>query len=202
MKENIVILAIFLILLGGSYGFYKTVIVPQPDEIVSLQAQIEEKNKQLLAAQILAEKREGVTQLIRSNLIESPEDSLTEKASVPFLRFLTGTMDRLDIRLIALTPMDVIGIEDPTGLQTKEYLQVPYELKILASYEELGQFLDVLEKSAHLIKVASFAISNEIDQSSYAEEIVGKPRQHAVSIQINTIAILKASFRSESGEYN
>ncbi len=202
MKENLIILVVFLVLLAGSYGFYKSVIVPQPDEIVLLQAQIEEKNKQLLAAQILAEKREGVTQLIRSNLIDNPQDSLTEKASVPFLRFLTETMDRLDIRLVALTPMDVIGIEDPTGLQQREYLQVPYELKVLASYDELGRFLDVLEKSPHLIKVAALAVSNEIDQSSYAEEIVGKPRQHSVSIQINTIAILKASFRSESGEHN
>lgn len=199
MKENLIILVVFLALLLGNYFYYNTVIVPQPEEIKSLQTQIEEKNKQLLAAQILAEKREGVTQLIKSNLITSPNDSLAEKASVPFLRFLTSEMDRLDIRLVSITPLEVIGTTDPNTQTVKEYLEVPYELKLLASYDELGEFLDILQKSPHLIKVASFTVSNDIDQSSFSEEIVGKPKQHPISLQINTIAILKASFRSEPG---
>lgn len=199
MKDNLIILVLFLALLLGNYLYYNTVITRQPDEIKSLKGQIEEKNKQLLAAQILAEKREGVTQLIKNNLISSPSDSLAEKASVPFLRYLTAKMDQLDIRLVSVTPLEVIGTTDPNTQTTKEYIEVPYELKILASYDELGRFLDDLEKSPHLIKVASFSVSNDLDQSTYSEEIVGKPKQHPVSLQINTIAILKASFRSEPG---
>jgi hypothetical protein len=199
MKENLVILIAFVILLLGNYTYYNSVIIPQPKEIQELKTQIEEKNKQLLAAQILAEKREGVTQLIKNNLILSPDDSLAEKASVPFLRFLTGTMDNLGIRLVSLNPMAVIGLDDPATNLQKEYIQVPYEMKVLASYEELGKFLDVLEKSPHLIKVANFGVSNEIDKTSYSEEIVGKPRQHPINLQINTMAILKASYRSEPG---
>ena len=72
-------------------------------------------------------------------------------------------------------------------------------MKIIATYEEFGRFLDILEKSPHLIKVAAFTISNDIDQTSFAEEIAGKPKQHPISLQVNTIAILKASFRSEPG---
>jgi hypothetical protein len=199
MKENLIILVLFLALLLGNYFYYTNVIVPQPAEIKSLQAQIEEKNKQLLAAQILAEKREGVTQLIKNNLINNLNDSLAEKASVPFLRFLTQHMDDLDIRLVSVTPLAVIGTTDPSTQLQKDYIEVPYELKILATYEELGQFLDILEKSPHLIRVATFTVNNELDQSSYNEEIVGKPKQHSISLQINTIAILKASFRSEPG---
>jgi hypothetical protein len=199
MRDNLIILVIFLALLGGNYYYYKNTIVPQPQEIISLQAQIEERNKQLLAAQILAEKREGVTQLIKSNLITSPSDTLAEKASVPFLRFLTSNMDALDIRLVSIMPMEVIGTIDPATQKQREFIEVPYELRVIASYEELGKFLDILEKSPHLIKVATFAVSNDLDQSSIAEEIVGKPRQHSVSLQLNTIAILKASFRSEPG---
>jgi hypothetical protein len=199
MRDNLIILVIFLMLLGGNYYYYKNVIVPQPEEIKSLQAQIQEKNKQLLAAQILAEKREGVTQLIKSNLINNPSDSLAEKASVPFLRYLTSNMDALDIRLVSITPLEVIGTTDPATQTQREFLEVPYELKIITSYEELGKFLDILEKSPHLIRVATFAVSNDLDQSSISEEIVGKPRQHSVSLQLNTIAILKASFRSEPG---
>ena len=199
MKDNLIILVLFLALLLGNYFYYTTVIVPQPQEIKTLQTQIDEKNKQLLAAQILAEKREGVTQLIKNNLIADLNDSLAEKASVPFLRYLTKHMDELDIKLVSVNPLAVVGTLDPVTQLQKEYIEVPYEVKILASYEELGKFLDILEKSPHLIKVATFSVSNEIDQSSYNEEIVGKPKQHPVSLQINTIAILKASFRSEPG---
>ena len=199
MKQNLIILVILLVLLSGSYLYYHNNVVPQPGELKSLQTQIEEKNKQLLAAQILAEKREGVTNLIKNNLIQSLSDSLAEKASVPFLRELTTEMDKLDIRLVGITPMDIVGADDPTTLKQKEFIQVPYEMQILASYEEFGKLLDNLEKSPHLIRVAAFNVSNEIDQSSYAEEIAGKPKQHAANLQVNTIAILKASFRSEPG---
>jgi Tfp pilus assembly protein PilO len=199
MKENLIILIAFLLLLLGNYYYYTTVIVPQPEQIKSLQAQIEEKNKQLLAAQILAEKREGVTKLIKSNLITNTTDSLADKASVPFLRYLTAEMDKYDIRLVSVNPMDVIGTQDPGSQVQRDYLEVPYELKFWASYEELGKFLDIMEKSPHLIRVASFEVSNNIDQAAFSEEIVGKPKQHPITMQVNTIAILKASFKSEPG---
>lgn len=201
MKTSLFIFLSMIILLGGTYFYYDRVIVRQPQEIESLLAQIDEKNKQLLAAQVLAEKREGVTMLIHSNLVESPGDSLAEKASIPFLRYLTSTMDRLGIRLVSLTPREVIGTDDPVTMSQKEYIEVPYEMKVIASYKEFGRFLDVLEKSAHLIKVNAFVLSNEIEQSVYAQEIVGKPRQHPIQLEISTLAILKASYRSESGEY-
>jgi hypothetical protein len=201
MKTSLIIFLSMIILLGGTYFYHDRVIVRQPQEMESLLAQIDEKNKQLLAAQVLAEKREGVTMLIHSNLVESPGDSLAEKASIPFLRYLTSTMDRLGIRLVSLTPREVIGTDDPVTMSQKEYIEVPYEMKVIASYKEFGRFLDVLEKSAHLIKVNAFVLSNEIEQSVFAQEIVGKPRQHPIQLEISTLAILKASYRSESGEY-
>ena len=123
MKNNLLVLILTLVLLGSAFGYYQRVIMPQPDEIKRLNREVEEKNKQLLAAQILAEKREGITALIRNNLIENPSDSLAEKASIPFLRYLTATMDRLKIRLVALTPLDVIGTDDSHTYEKKEYLE-------------------------------------------------------------------------------
>ena len=201
MKTSLIIFLLMVISLGGTYFYYDQVIVSQPREIESLLRQIGEKNKQLLAAQILAEKREGVTMLIHNNLVESPSDSLAERASIPFLRYLTATMDKLGIRLVSLTPREVIGTDDPVTMSQKEYIEVPYEMKVIASFKEFGKFLDVLEKSAHLIKVDAFVVTNDIEQSLFAEEIVGKPRQHPIQLQISTLAILKASYRSESGEY-
>jgi hypothetical protein len=202
MKNNLLVLVLTLILLGSAFGYYQTVVLPQPEEIKRLNLEIEEKNKQLLAAQILAEQREGITALIRNNLIDDPSDSLTEKASIPFLRYLTATMDRLKIRLVALTPLDVIGTEDRYTYEKKEYIEVPYELKIIASYEEFGKFLDVLEKSPHLTRVVSFVVANDIERTNFAGEIRGKPDQHPINLRISTLAILKASYRSELGELN
>ncbi len=202
MKSNLIFLAILLVFLGAGYFYYEKAIVPQPQEMITTKEQIQEKNKQLLAAQILAEKRPGVTSLIKGNLISSMADSLAEKASLPFLRYITETMDNLDIRLISLIPKDIVGMEDPNSFKLKEFIEIPYEMKVLASYEELGKFLDILEKSPRLIKISSFTVTNDIEQGVIAEEVAGKPRQHTVNLQINTIAILKASFRSESGEHN
>ena len=201
MKTSLIIFLLMVILLGGNYFYYDRVIVRQPQEVEMLLRQIDEKNKQLLAAQILAEKREGVTMLIHSNLVESPSDSLAEKASIPFLRYLTSTMDRLGIRLVSLTPREVIGTDDPVSMSQKEYIEVPYEMKVIASYKEFGRFLDVLEKSPNLIKVNAFVLTNDIEQSVFTEEIIGKPRQHPIQLEISTLAILKASYRSESGEH-
>ena len=202
MKNNLIVLILTLVLFGGAFAYYQKVIIPQPDEIRRLSLEIEDKNKQLLAAQILAEKREGINMLIKDNLIDDPSDSLAEKSSIPFLRYLTGTMDRLGIRLVALTPLDVIGTDDDYAYEKKEYIEVPYELKVIASFKEFGEFLDVLEKSTHLIKVVSFSLSNQPDRSSFAGEISGKPNQHPINLRISTLAILKASYKSELGEHN
>lgn len=202
MKNNILVLVLTLLLLGSAFAYYQKVIMPQPDEIRRLNLEIEEKNKQLLAAQILAEKRQGITALIRNNLIADLSDSLTEKASIPFLRYVTATMDKLGIRLVALTPLDVIGTDDSKTYEKQEFIEVPYELKVIASYEQFGKFLDILEKSPHLTRVISFTVSNDLERSSFAGEIRGKPNQHPVNLRIGTLAILKASYRSELGEPN
>jgi hypothetical protein len=202
MRNNLIVLVLTLILLGGSLFYYQKDIVPQPDQIKRLNLKIEEKNKQLLAAQILAERRKGIIALIRNNLVNTPSDSLTEKSSISFLRYLTSTMDRLGIRLVALTPKDVIGTDDTYTYEKKEYIEVPYEMKIIASYEEFGKFLDVLEKSPHLIKIVSFSLTNEMERSSFMGEISGRPNQHPINLQISTLAIVKASYRSELGELN
>ena len=201
MKSLIIIFLLLIIVLGIGYAYFDRIIIKQPGEIESLIGQIEEKNKQLLAAQILGEKREAITNLIQNNLIDSLSDPLAEKASIPFLRYLTTTMDRLNIRLVALTPMEVVGTQDPATDMQKEYVEVPYEMKIIASYREFGQFLDALEKSPHLIKINGFDIVSDVEQSTFAEEIIGKPRQHPINLRISTLAILKASSRGESGKY-
>ena len=202
MRNQLIFLAVVLLFFAGVFYYYENVVVAQPQEIESLQFQIEEKNKQLLSAQILSEKREGINQLIQNNLIDTPSDSLTEKSSISFLRYLTTTLDKLRIRLVALTPHDVIGKEEYDYYEQREYIEVPYELKIIASYKEFGKFLDTLEKSSRLIKITSFTISNDIERSSYASEIMGKPNQHPITVQVSTLAILKASYRSESREFN
>lgn len=201
MKSLIIVTLVLLACLGAGYLYFDRVIEKQPGVIENLITEIGEKNQQLLAAQILGEKRQAITQLIQNNLIDDIGDPLAEKASIPFLRYLTATMDNLGIRLVELTPLEVVGNDNPASVVKKEYVEVPYELKLIASFKEFGRFLDELEKSPHLISINGFMISSEIDQSSFAEEIVGRPRQHPVNLRISTLAILKASSRGESGKY-
>lgn len=201
MKPIMIIFVILAVVLAGSYYYFDTVIEKQPMEIESLLNRISDKNKQLLAAQILGEKREAITNLIKNNLIDDPADPLAEKASIPFLRYLTTNMDRLKIRLVSLNPLEVVGTDDPITASHKEYIEVPYQMKIIASYKEFGRLLDTLEKSPHLIKINRFTVTSAIDQSSFTGEIIGRPRQHPINLHISTLAIMKASSRSESGQY-
>ncbi|MEE9552734.1 MAG: hypothetical protein V3W18_00440 [candidate division Zixibacteria bacterium] len=201
MKPIIVIFVLLMIILGGSYFYFDRVIEKQPNEIESLLSQINEKNKQLLAAQILGEERDAITNLIQNNLIDDPNDPLAEKSSIPFLRYLTTTMDRLKIRLVSLTPLEVVGTDDPISTLRKEYIEVPYQMKIIASYKEFGQLLDILEKSPHLIRINRFSVTSDVEQSSFTGEILGRPRQHPINLHVSTLAIMKASSRSESGQY-
>ena len=201
MKPIVIIFVVLVIALTGGYFYFDRVIEKQPAEIESLISQIGEKNKQLLAAQILGEKRDAITNLIQNNLIDDPGDPLAEKASIPFLRYLTTTMDKYNIRLVSLTPLEVVGAVDPVTTLQKEFIEVPYQIKIIANFKEFGQFLDTLEKSPHLITIDNFTVISDIDQSSFSGEIVGRPRQHPINMHISTLAILKASSRSESGQY-
>lgn len=204
MKKNL-ILSVILLLFGiGFWYYYKNVIETQPAQIVSLQNEIAEKKRQLLSAQILSKDLQNVNDLIQHNLAQSLGDSLAQSASIPFLKYLTSLMDRLDIILVSMRPLNVISSTQAITerLVDQEYIEIPYTMTILASYKQLGNFLEELEKYPRLINVTEIQLDNALGNAAYEGDISSKPDQRKIEIEIQTITILKASFKGGSQQFN
>jgi hypothetical protein len=214
MKKNLIISAILLILLASFWAFYKNVVIKQPATIANLQTEISEKKRQLLSAQIISRNLQNVNELIQNNMVNSPDDSLAKPANMAFLQYLTELMDKNEIILLSIRPLDVIQREEQKVDQwgssadkaaidtTKEYIQTPYSLSILASYVQLGHFFQELEKSPRLIKIVRFQLENEIDFTFVADEVSGKSDQRRVNIDLHTLTIVKESYKSGQSQFN
>ena len=204
MKKNIIITIALLVYVLAFWAFYTYYIEPQPAKLADLKGQLAEKRRQYLSAQIISKNLENVNDLIKNNLVENLSDSLAQASSIPFLNYLTGLIDDLDMVLISMRPASVLRWDQTTGgkLIDQEYIEIPYSMTLLASYKQLGKFLENLEKSQRLIKVARIQVINPVDFAYYAGEISGKPDQHRVEVVIHTLTILKESFKGGSQQHN
>ena len=200
MKKNLIIAIVLLAYLSGFYYYYKEVIVPQPQQLEELKDKLAEKRRQHLAAQIISKNLENVNILINNNLVDNISDSLAQAASIPFLNYVTGLMDDLKIVLITMRPSTISRWDEYTEGNPidQEYIEIPYNMTVLASFEQLGEFLEALERSPRLIKVARVQMLNPMDFSYYEGEVSGRPDQHRVNLIIHTMTILKASFQGGS----
>ncbi|MCP4581408.1 MAG: hypothetical protein GY839_07295 [candidate division Zixibacteria bacterium] len=203
MKKNLFIIGFLLIFAAGYWYFFKTVIEPQPALLAELQTELAEKTRQFLSAQIISKDLQNVNDLIENNLVEDLSDSLAQSSSIPFLDYVTGLLDKHKIILISMKPANVIRWDE--GMEGREieqeYIEIPYGMTLLASYEQIGKLLEDLEKSQRLIKVARIQVLNPIDFAYYEGEISGRPDQHQVDLVIHTLTILKASFKGGSEQY-
>jgi hypothetical protein len=203
MKKNLIIGVALLVYLVGFWLYYKNVIIKQPGIVVELQTQLAEKKRQLLSAQIISKNLQNVNELIQNNLVSTPDDSLAKPASMTFLKYLTGLMDKYDIILVAMKPLDVynVGQNQNSNQQDKNskldglVIEIPYSMTIMANYIQLGMFLQELEKSPRLIKVTRFSLDNPLDYSYFEDEVSGKPDQRKINLDIHTMTIVKASYK-------
>jgi hypothetical protein len=214
MKKNLIISIILLILLAGFWSFYKKVLIKQPSTIDSLQTEISDKKRQLLSAQIISRNLENVNELIQNNMVNSPDDSLAKPANMAFLQYLTELMDKNDIVLLSIKPLDVIkqdeqkvdqwgsSFDKPELDTTREFVETPYSMSVLASYVQLGRFFQELEKSPRLIKIVRFQLENQIDLTFVADEVSGKSDQRRVNIDLHTLTIVKESYKSGQNQFN
>jgi Tfp pilus assembly protein PilO len=200
MKKNMILALALLVYAAGFWLFYTKVIEPQPRILYDLRDQLAEKTRQHLSAQIISKNLENVNELIENNLVENLSDSLAQSASIPFLNYLTSLMDDIGIVLISMKPAAVVRWDQTseTKLIDQDYIEIPYDMSIIASYEQIGKFLENLEKSPRLIKVARIQILNPTDFAYYEGEISGRPDQHRINLIIHTMTILKASFEGGS----
>jgi len=183
VKKNLYMLILVLVFGFGAYFYYNFVYVEQPRKIRRLKSDITVMNEKLISAQILARELDLVAKLIEKNLALSAKDSLAEDASMPFLNDITEIMNDLGIKLLRMDP----GLK----INMRDYIKTPYKMRIECTYEELGMFINRMEKSERLITVEGFEIDNAIRKIKDRREKMERPNTHRVDVSVSTLTLIK-----------
>lgn len=183
MKKNLILLAILVLFGGGIWAYYQFVFSEFPRQIAQLNRTIQLRDERLISAQIVHSQLDLVANLIEKNLALSKADSLAEDASIPFMEYITDLLKQLDIKLVKMEP----------GKRSArlDYVRVPYVMEIEASYEKLGKFINLLEKSERLITLEQFQIDNSVRKSGATMAKVTDIHSHPMTLRISTLTLIK-----------
>ena len=182
MKRNLIMLIILILFGGAAWAYFQWVFADYPQEIRQFDRTIQLRDEKLISAQIIHQQLDLVANLIEKNLALSKSDSLAEDASLPFLEFITGILNELDIKLVKLEPGKKSARLD--------YVRTPYTLTLEASYDDFGKFVNRLEKSERLITVEQFEIDNAVRKSGQ-QAAKGRVDTHELVIKISTLTLIK-----------
>jgi len=182
MKKNLVMLLLLVLFGGGAWTYHHFVFADYPQQIRQYDRTIQLRDEKLISAQIIHSQLDLVANLIEKNLAISKTDSLAEDASLPFLEYITGILNTLEIKLAKLEPGKKSARLD--------YVRTPYTLSVEATFEQLGKFVNQLEKSERLITVEQFEIDNAVRKSG-AQVEKGKVDSHEMILRISTLTLIK-----------
>jgi len=182
MKKNLAMLLVLVLFGGGAWTYHHWIFGEFPQQIRQYDNTIKAKDEKLISAQIIHSQLDLVANLIEKNLAISKTDSLAEDASLPFLEYITGILSNLDIKLSKLEPGKKSARLD--------YVRTPYVLTVEATFEQLGKFVNQLEKSERLITVEQFEVDNAVRKSG-AQAEKGKLDAHEMSLRISTLTLIK-----------
>ena len=157
MKRNLIMLIILVLFGGSAWGYYNWVYTEYPQKIRQYDRTIQLRDEKLISAQIIHQQLDLVANLIEKNIAFSKNDSLADDANLTFLKYVTGILEELDIELKKLEPGKKSARLD--------YVRTPYTLTVNASFKQVGNFINRLEKSERLITVEQFEIDNAIRKS-------------------------------------
>lgn len=183
MKRNLILLIILILFGGGAWSYYHWVYSDYPQRIRQFDRTIQLRDEKLISAQIIHQQLDLVANLIEKNLALSKSDSLAEDASLPFLEYITGILNELEIELKKLEP----------GKRSArlDYVRTPYTLTLNASFKNLGRFINRLEKSERLITVEQFEIDNAIRKSGARDVGEIDMSIHTIVLRISTLTLIK-----------
>ncbi len=183
MKKNIAMLIILVLFGGSAWGYYNWVYSEYPSTLRQLDRNIQLRDEKLISAQIIHQQLDLVSNLIEKNLALSKSDSLAKDASLPFLEYITGILNELEVKLTKLEP----------GKRSArlDYIRTPYTLTMNVSYKKLGKFVNRLEKSERLITIEQFEIDNAVRKSGMAMTQNDDPRAHETVMKIATLTLIK-----------
>jgi Tfp pilus assembly protein PilO len=183
MKRNYILLALLVLFGGGAWAYQNWVYSTYPSTIRNLDRTIQLKDEKLISAQIINEELDLVANLIDKNLALSKSDSLADDASLPFMEDITTMIEDIGITLLKLEPGKKSARLD--------YVRTPYTLTIQSSYDQLGKFVNEMEKSDRLITVEQFEIDNAVRKSSAQVERFNDLSQKVMSIRVSTLTLIK-----------
>lgn len=185
-KSSKITTYILLLLLVGVafYSYDAFVYQAKVKEIIRLNKKILKKNEQLIAAQILDQNLSGVAKLIQSNLAQSDVDPLVTTSAIPFLKFLTRTLDEMEIELLSIQP------KPAKKMKKGDYYQHPYVIQIFCNYKKLGRLINRIEKHDRLIRVNSFEVKSNIDYLMGRDHSKGIDT-HVIELELATLTLLK-----------
>ncbi|MBM3328778.1 MAG: hypothetical protein FJY67_04780 [Calditrichaeota bacterium] len=182
MKRNLAMLIVMALFGGTIWVYYQWFYPEYPKQITSLNRTIQLRDEKLISAQIIHSQLDLVSNLIEKNLALSKSDSLAEDASLPFLEYITGILNSLEIKLLKLVPGKKSARLD--------YVRTPYTITVSATYEQLGKFVNQLEKSERLITVEQFEIDNAVRKSGARDDKVNY-KAHDMVLRISTLTLIK-----------
>ncbi|OQY27905.1 MAG: hypothetical protein B6244_09140 [Candidatus Cloacimonetes bacterium 4572_55] len=180
------ILILLLLLVGiGFYSYDAFVYQKKIEQIHKLDKDIERKNEQLIAAQILDKELSGVATLIQQNLTSPDNREMIKSSAVNFLKFLTHTLDAMKIELLSIQP--IVTSKKKKG----KYLESSYRVEIFCNYKKMGQLVTKIEKSDRIIRVDSFEVKSNIDYLQGKNHSRGIENR-VVELELTTLTLLKS----------
>ncbi len=184
MKRILYYLFLTLLFGGGLFYYYRVEYPKLPLEVKRLNNRIQAKNEKLISAQILAQELDLVARLIDRNLAISNRDSLAQDASLPFLEYITGLLDKHKIMLITLEP-------SRHRVTQHDYVKTMYNMTIECNYKRFGKFINDLEKSDRLITVESFEIKNQLGNVEGQKKQRRAVDSHLFELTVSTLTLIK-----------
>jgi len=163
-----------MIVLRGEIRNEKRAILSKYDDIVKLQ-------EELISAQITTNRLDQVQLLIEKNVALNEEDTLSQGASLQFLKSMTELLDTLKIKLVSLEPLKPV--------YSGYFIETPYRLSIRCNYDKLCQLENMLEKSSRLISMTDFALYNHLD--AYSDSRKQSQDEAVITLELTTLTLLQ-----------
>ena len=169
---------------GAGFWYHYTFAYPQRPVVLNEKAkQLRDLNEKLISAEILARELDVVAKVIEQNLATSSTDSLAEDANLTFMNYITDVLRQGKIEMIKMEPGKKVAKPD--------YVRTPYNLIILASYRQFGQFVNTLEKSERLITVEDYDIDNDVKKVAQRVKAGGRLDTRTIQLKLSTLTLIK-----------
>ena len=185
LYRNIILLCLsllfwFSISMLSSYLYSNKIL-----EIKGLEKEHKIANEKFITADILSKKLNKVYSLFEANLAIDKNDAKNKEANMSFLKDLTDILEKIGIKLLQIEP----GMKKKKG----KLVFIPYDIQIECNYEELGEFITLLESNDRLITVDELIIKNGTEKiKTSSQQSFDQINRMTIQLSINTVTLNKS----------